>query len=98
MTDENQDKTDQLRDIFMNATDGDGTFTEEQDQQAKQGAIESSSDGDSSILPTTGSVTCDECGNGEAKWYTQQIRAADESETRFFICTECDNRWREDDN
>jgi DNA-directed RNA polymerase subunit M len=28
----------------------------------------------------------------------QQIRAADESETRFFICTECEHKWREDDH
>ncbi|MFB6253925.1 MAG: transcription factor S [Halobacteriaceae archaeon] len=48
-------------------------------------------------LPTTSTV-CPECGNDEAHWYMQQIRAADESETRFFICTECEHRWREDDH
>lgn len=48
-------------------------------------------------LPTT-EARCTECGNDEAYWYMQQIRAADESETRFFICTDCDHRWREDDH
>lgn len=92
------DKTDELTDIFLDASDGQTTFTDEQDEQAKQGAIESEGDHASDALPATNSVTCDECGHGEAKWYTQQIRAADESETRFFICTDCGNRWREDDN
>jgi DNA-directed RNA polymerase subunit M len=48
-------------------------------------------------LPTT-TVVCPNCENDEAHWYMQQIRSADESETRFFICTECEHRWREDDN
>ena len=47
--------------------------------------------------PTT-DARCPECGNDRAYWYMQQIRAADESETRFFVCTECDHRWREDDH
>ncbi len=38
--------------------------------------------------------TCPECSNEKAYWYLQQTRAADESETRFFICTECDHQWR----
>ncbi|MFB6110015.1 MAG: transcription factor S [Halodesulfurarchaeum sp.] len=48
-------------------------------------------------LPTT-EIRCPECGNDEAYWYMQQIRAADESETRFFVCTECEHQWREDDH
>jgi DNA-directed RNA polymerase subunit M len=48
-------------------------------------------------LPTT-EVHCHECGNDRAFYYMQQIRSADESETRFFICTECEHRWREDDH
>lgn len=48
-------------------------------------------------LPTT-DTRCRECGNDRAYWYLQQIRSADESETRFFICTKCEHRWREDDH
>jgi len=55
------------------------------------------SGGGSSGLPTT-SADCPDCDNDEAYWYMQQIRAADESETRFFVCTECEHKWREDDH
>jgi len=48
-------------------------------------------------LPTS-TEHCPKCDNDEAYYYMQQIRAADESETRFFICTECEHKWREDDN
>lgn len=48
-------------------------------------------------LPTT-EVTCPECGHNRAQWYLQQIRSADESETRFLICTNCSHKWREDDH
>ena len=48
-------------------------------------------------LPTT-KVNCPDCGNDRAYYYMQQIRSADESETRFFICTECEHKWREDDH
>jgi DNA-directed RNA polymerase subunit M len=55
------------------------------------------SDAENRGLPTT-EVHCPECGNDEAYWYMQQIRSADESETRFFVCTNCEHRWREDDH
>ncbi len=55
------------------------------------------SDVEDSGLPTTDAY-CPECGNDRAYWYLQQIRSADESETRFFVCTECEYRWREDDH
>jgi len=48
-------------------------------------------------LPTT-DARCPECGNDRAYYYMQQIRAADESETRFFTCTDCEHKWREDDH
>jgi DNA-directed RNA polymerase subunit M len=47
--------------------------------------------------PTT-ETRCPECGNDRAFWEMKQIRAADESETRFFTCTECSHKWREDDH
>ncbi|SEO78762.1 DNA-directed RNA polymerase subunit M [Halogranum amylolyticum] len=55
------------------------------------------SDAEDKGLPTT-TVHCPECGNDRAYWYMQQIRSADESETRFFVCTECEHKWREDDH
>lgn len=55
------------------------------------------SDAQDQGLPKTG-AHCPKCGNDEAFWYMQQIRSADESETRFLICTECEHKWREDDH
>jgi DNA-directed RNA polymerase subunit M len=49
------------------------------------------------IGPTT-EARCPECGHDRARYEMKQIRAADESETRFFTCTECDHKWREDDH
>ncbi|MGQ3411800.1 transcription factor S [Natrinema sp. LN54] len=64
------------------------------DDQEIGEVIESSGE---TSLPET-DARCPKCGNDRAHWYMQQIRAADESETRFFICTECEHKWREDDN
>jgi DNA-directed RNA polymerase subunit M len=44
-------------------------------------------------LPTV-KVVCPECGNREAYWWLRQLRAADESEVRFFRCTKCGKTWR----
>ena len=51
---------------------------------------------DIKTLPTT-NVTCPECGHREAFWWLRQLRAADESEVRFFRCTKCGKTWREYD-
>lgn len=40
-------------------------------------------------------MTCEECGNKVAYYWTQQTRSADEPETRFFKCTKCGYTWRE---
>lgn len=47
--------------------------------------------------PTT-TENCPNCENDKALYEMKQIRAADESETRFFECTECGYKWREDDH
>ncbi|MFC6988946.1 transcription factor S [Haloplanus sp. GCM10025708] len=65
------------------------------DAQEESEIIEST--GGSSGLPTT-EANCPNCDNDTAYWYMQQIRSADESETRFFVCTECEHKWREDDH
>lgn len=66
-----------------------------------QGQVETEivdvSDAEDQGLPTT-RANCPKCDNDRAHFYLQQIRSADESETRFFICTECEHKWRDDDH
>ncbi len=66
-----------------------------QDQEVSE-IVESAGDGDEGLPETEAS--CPHCDNDRAYWYMQQIRSADESETRFFVCTECKHKWREDDH
>ena len=75
--------------------DPDADYVLSEEQEVSE-VIETGTGGETG-LPTT-EVQCPECDNDEAYWYMQQIRSADESETRFFVCTECDHRWREDDH
>ncbi|KTG10215.1 DNA-directed RNA polymerase subunit M [Haloprofundus marisrubri] len=65
--------------------------------QAQEESEVIESEGGTSGLPTT-TTQCPNCDNDTAYWYMQQIRSADESETRFFVCTECEHKWREDDH
>lgn len=48
----------------------------------------------SSVWPIT-ETTCPKCGNGTAYFWSTQMRAADEAETRFFRCIKCKHVWRE---
>jgi DNA-directed RNA polymerase subunit M len=77
------------------ARDDDASYVVTDDQEASE-VIEASTEG-SQGLPET-DADCPECDNDRAYWYMQQIRAADESETRFFVCTNCEHKWREDDH
>uniref|UniRef100_A0A6B2LTI0 DNA-directed RNA polymerase subunit n=1 Tax=Arcella intermedia TaxID=1963864 RepID=A0A6B2LTI0_9EUKA len=47
----------------------------------------------------TGEVTesgcCPECRHNVVRFYTKQIRSADEPETIFYTCTKCFHKWRE---
>lgn len=47
------------------------------------------------ILPIT-KVLCTKCGNTEAYWIIRQMRSSDEPESRFYTCTKCGYKWRED--
>jgi DNA-directed RNA polymerase subunit M len=47
------------------------------------------------ILPKT-KIKCPKCGNNEAFWILRQMRGSDEPESRFYTCTKCKNKWRED--
>ncbi len=47
------------------------------------------------VLPKT-KIKCSKCGNNEAFWILRQMRGSDEPESRFYTCTKCKNKWRED--
>jgi DNA-directed RNA polymerase subunit M len=49
---------------------------------------------DENILPET-EAKCPECGNDIAYYWTQQMRAGDEPETKFLKCKKCKHTWRD---
>jgi DNA-directed RNA polymerase subunit M len=71
-------------------------MTTEQSQEESD-IVDMSDVGEEAMGPTT-EIRCPECGNDRASYEMKQIRSADESETRFFTCTECGHKWREDDH
>jgi DNA-directed RNA polymerase subunit M len=38
---------------------------------------------------------CKKCNHKEARYYTKQTRAADEDETEFYKCENCNHKWRQ---
>ena len=50
---------------------------------------------ESNVLPKT-TIKCPKCENNEAFWIMRQMRGSDEPESRFYTCTKCSYRWRED--
>ena len=67
-------------------------------QSQEESEVIDTSEVDAEDMGPTTNARCPECENDRAFWEMKQIRAADESETRFFTCTECDHKWREDDH
>jgi DNA-directed RNA polymerase subunit M len=66
-------------------------------QQATE-VVDVSDVDDAEIGPTV-EQKCPQCDEVRTVRYEmKQIRSADESETRFFTCTECGQKWREDDH
>ena len=47
------------------------------------------------VLPKT-KIKCSKCDNNEAFWILRQMRGSDEPESRFYTCTKCGYKWRED--
>jgi DNA-directed RNA polymerase subunit M len=47
------------------------------------------------VLPKTKKI-CMKCNNNEAYWILRQMRGSDEPESRFYTCTKCKHKWRED--
>lgn len=50
---------------------------------------------DLNVLPKT-QQKCPKCDNDRAYWILRQMRGSDEPESRFFTCTKCGHKWRED--
>lgn len=72
------------------------TMVTTQGQEASE--IVDTSEVDAEDMGPTTNARCPECGHDRAFWEMKQIRSADESETRFYTCTECGQKWREDDH
>ena len=47
------------------------------------------------VLPKT-RIKCPKCEHNEAFWILRQMRGSDEPESRFYTCTKCGYKWRED--
>jgi transcription factor S len=45
-------------------------------------------------LPLTEEI-CPNCGHNKAFWWTKQMRASDEPETKFLKCEKCKHTWRD---
>jgi DNA-directed RNA polymerase subunit M len=67
-------------------------------QGQQESEVVDTSEVDAADMGPTTRTRCPECGNDRAFYEMKQIRSADESETRFFTCTECEHKWREDDH
>ncbi|OQO09421.1 hypothetical protein B0A48_04819 [Cryoendolithus antarcticus] len=38
-------------------------------------------------------VPCEKCGNPQTRYYTRQLRSADEGSTVFYTCVKCGHKW-----
>ena len=82
-----------MSDLFTEIT-GETSVTENQDEASMGTRLrDDESDGRS-----TATTVCPKCGHDKAYYEMKQIRSADESETRFFECVDCNYKWRENDH
>jgi DNA-directed RNA polymerase subunit M len=78
---------------------GDETAMTTTQGQVEDGPVDMSDVDEEDVGPTTRAQCPNpDCDSERARYEMKQIRAADESETRFFTCVECDKKWREDDH
>ncbi|ESS07078.1 MAG: DNA-directed RNA polymerase, subunit M [uncultured archaeon A07HB70] len=78
---------------------GDETTMTTTQGQVEDGPVDMSDVDEEDVGPTTRAQCPNpDCDSERARYEMKQIRAADESETRFFTCVECDKKWREDDH
>lgn len=61
---------------------------------AKKTKIDILHEKDSDVWPKTTAI-CPKCGHNKAYFFSAQMRAGDEAETRFFRCVKCNHTWRE---
>jgi DNA-directed RNA polymerase subunit M len=79
---------------YIRAFDKKDTTTITQTRAAKEITIVE--DGKMGTMPTT-TIKCPKCSHNTAYWWLRQLRAADESEVRFFRCEKCEHTWRQYD-
>jgi len=61
--------------------------------RAKRSEVQTISEGDVQKDATI-QETCPKCGRNEVRYYTMQLRSADEGSTIFYTC-ECGHKWNE---
>ncbi|KAF2703335.1 DNA-directed RNA polymeras-like protein I subunit [Pleomassaria siparia CBS 279.74] len=59
--------------------------------RAKRSEVQTITEADMQTSATI-AHTCEKCGRDEVRYYTQQLRGADEGSTVFYEC-ECGNKW-----
>ena len=72
---------------------GEKLMLSEKMEAPKKGIVVMGKDEMSSELPST-KIVCPNCEHGEAFWWMQQTRAADEPPTLFYKCKKCGYSWR----
>ncbi|MEM4152665.1 MAG: transcription factor S [Candidatus Pacearchaeota archaeon] len=60
----------------------------------KESKIDVLHEKESSVWPVV-TETCPKCGNNKAYYFSAQMRAGDEAETRFYKCIKCGYSWRD---
>jgi transcription factor S len=63
------------------------------DEVKKSRKVEISKDETKKTMPKI-KEECPKCHHETAYFWTQQTRASDEAETRFYECVKCSHRWR----
>jgi len=63
------------------------------EKMEKRGSVAVINEEESNVYPEV-QITCPECKNKKAYFWTIQTRASDESETKFYKCTKCNHTWR----
>lgn len=59
----------------------------------EKGKIAVIRDSEDAVYPTV-EMRCPKCKNNKCYFWTMQTRAGDESETKFYKCTNCKHTWR----